>query len=452
VNNMSEKLSIREKIGFSLGDMAGNFVYQSVVLLLAFYYTDVYGLDAATVTSIFLFVRIFDAITDPLMGALVDRTQTKWGKYRPYILWLAIPYAVASVLVFTVPNFGELGNTIYAYATYAILMMLFTAINIPYFSLGSVITCDPEERVSLNSYRFVAATAGGLIITACVIPLAGILGGEDKATGYSQAMMVMAFISVILFFICFASTKERVKPQNQGRKNIKGDIAQVLANGQWRLLAIAILILVTAQTIKGTMAAFYINYYVDDAATLLALFLSVWMVGGMLGSAFAKPLTSIFCKKKLWVSICVISALLSALTFLIGSSNLVMIMIMQFFVGFFNQMMAPLIFSTMADVTDYGELKNNNRLDGLISSLTIFSLKIGLAIGGAVATYMLAVYGYQSGGVAQEKSTIEGVLTIFTILPAIGFVLTAIVISSMKLSSEVVKENAEKLQLLRTST
>lgn len=448
---MTNKLSKKEKIGFSLGDMAGNFVYQSVVLLLAFYYTDVYGLDAATVTSIFLFVRIFDAITDPLMGALVDRTQTKWGKYRPYILWLAIPYAVASVLVFTVPNFGELGNTIYAYATYAILMMLFTAINIPYFSLGSVITSDPEERVSLNSYRFVAATAGGLIITACVIPLAGILGGEDKATGYSQAMMVMASISVILFFICFASTKERVKPQNQGRKNIKGDIIQVLGNDQWRLLAIAILILVTAQTIKGTMAAFYINYYVEDATTLLAIFLSVWMIGGMLGSALAKPLTNRFCKKKLWVAVCAISAVLSALTFLIGPTNLYMIMVMQFFVGLFNQMMAPLIFSTMADVTDYGELKNNNRLDGLISSLTIFSLKIGLAIGGAIATYMLSVYGYQSGGVAQDKSSIEGILTIFTILPAIGFVITAVVISSMKLGSTVVKENSEKLQLLRTS-
>jgi GPH family glycoside/pentoside/hexuronide:cation symporter len=449
---MNEKLSVREKIGFSLGDMAGNFVYQSVVLLLAFYYTDVYGLDAVTVTSIFLFVRIFDAITDPLMGALVDRTETKWGKYRPYILWLAIPYAIASVLVFTVPDLSEQGKVIYAYATYALLMVLFTAINIPYFSLGSVITSDPEERVSLNSYRFVAATAGGLIITACVLPLAGILGGEDKATGYSQAMMVMAILSVILFFICFATTKERVKPQNKGRTNIKGDIAQVLTNDQWRLLAIAILVLVTAQTIKGTMAAFYINYYAEDAATLLAIFLSIWMIGGMLGSALAKPLTERFCKKNLWVTVCIISAALSALTFLIGPTNLYMIMVMQFFIGLFNQMMAPLIFSTMADVTDYGELKNNNRLDGLISSLTIFSLKIGLAIGGAIATYMLAVYGYKSGGVAQDKETIEGILTIFTILPAIGFVITAVVISSMKLSSKVVKENSIKLLSLRTST
>jgi GPH family glycoside/pentoside/hexuronide:cation symporter len=449
---MNEKLRITEKVGFSLGDMAGNFVYQSVVLLLAFYYTDVYGLDAATVTSIFLFVRIFDAITDPLMGALVDRTESRWGKFRPYLLFLAIPYAIASILVFTVPDLSEQGKTIYAYATYAILMVLFTATNIPYFSLGNVITSDPGERVSLNSYRFVAATAGGLIITALVIPLAGWLGGEDQAKGYSQAMMVMAILSVILFFICFATTKERVKPQNKGRKNIAGDIAQVLANDQWRLLAIAILVLVTAQTIKGTMAAFYISYYAEEAATLLSIFLSVWMLGGMLGSALAKPLTNRFCKKNLWVTVCAISAALSALTYFIGPTNLIMIMLMQFFVGFFNQMMAPLIFSSMADVTDYGELKNDNRLDGLISSLTIFSLKIGLAIGGAVATYLLAVYGYQSGGVTQDDNVIHGILTIFTLLPAVGFVITAGIIASMKLSSVVVQENSDKLQSLRTKT
>lgn len=446
---MTYKLSKREKIGFSLGDMAGNFVYTSVVLLLSYYYTDVYGLDAATVTSIFLFVRIFDAVTDPLMGALVDRTETKWGKYRPYLLWLAIPYAIASVLVFTVPDMGMQGKTIYAYATYALLMLLFTATNIPYFSLGSVLTSDPAERVSLNAYRFVAATAGGLIVTACVIPLADYLGGGDKATGYNQAMMIMAFLSVVLFFICFATTTERVKPQNIGRKNIKADVKQVLANDQWRLLAVVILILVTAQTVKGTMSAYYINYYAEDAATLLAIFLSVWMVGGIIGSALAKPLTDRFCKRSLWASVCLISAGLSATTYFIGSSHIYMIMVMQFFVGLFNQMMAPLIFSTMADVTDYGELKNKNRLDGLISSLTIFSLKIGLAIGGTIATYMLTVYGYESGGVAQDEATIEGILSTFTLIPAIGFVVTAAVIYSMKLSNAVVIENSEKLQILR---
>ncbi|REL36034.1 MFS transporter [Thalassotalea euphylliae] len=443
------KLSVGEKVGFSLGDMAGNFVYQSVVLLLAFYYTDVYGLDAATVTAIFLFVRIFDAITDPVMGIIVDRNQSRWGKYRPFLLFLCIPYALASVLVFTVPDLSLDGKTLYAYVTYAVLMMLFTATNIPYFALGSVMTSCPNERVSLNSYRFVAATGGGLIVTAGVIPLADYLGAGDKALGYQQAMMVMAVLSVVLFVICVGSTKERVKPVNNGSRNFKTDIKRVFSNDQWRLLGLAVFVMVTAQTVKATTGVYYLTYYAENAAAMVSLFLSLWMIGGMLGSALANKLTQLMCKKQAWVFLCLLSALLSTGTYFIPANQLVVIMVVQFFVGFFNQMMAPLIFSTMAEVTDYGELEQNRRLDGLISSFTLFALKVGLAIGGALATYLLAIHGYQSGGVDQSGETVDGILLTFTIVPAIGFVLTAFVLHRMKLTAEVVKDNAERLQLMR---
>lgn len=443
------RLSINEKVGFSLGDMAGNFVYQSVVLLLAFYYTDVYGLDAATVTAIFLFVRIFDALTDPIMGIIVDRNESRWGKYRPFLLFLCVPYAVSSVLVFTVPDLSIEGKTIYAYVTYAVLMMLFTATNIPYFALGSVMTSSPKERVSLNSYRFVAATGGGLIITAGVIPLADYLGAGDKAVGYQQAMAVMAVLSVILFIICVYSTKERVKSINTGKMNYKQDIKQVFANDQWRLLGLAVFIMVTAQTVKATTGVYYLTYFADNAATMVSLFLSLWMIGGMLGSALANKLTTLMCKKNAWVMLCLVSAGLSSFTYFIPSDQLYFILVMQFFVGFCNQMIAPLIFSTMAEVTDYGELQNKRRLDGLISSFTLFSLKVGLAVGGAMATYLLAVYGYQSGGVAQSEETVQGILNIFTLVPALGFVITAAILHKMKLTSAVVKENAERLKTLR---
>lgn len=443
------KLSIREKIGFSLGDMAGNFVYQSVVLILAFYYTDIFGLEASTVTGIFLFVRIFDSITDPLMGILVDRTQTRWGKYRPYLLFLCIPYAIMSVLVFTVPDFDVAEKTIYAYITYSLLMLLFTATNIPYFALGNVLTSNPEERVSLNSYRFAAATTGGLIVTSLFVPLAEYLGGEDKAMGYQQAMIVMAALSVVLFIICFSSTKERVVSTNDGKKNFITDFKQVLKNDQWRLLGLAVVLLVFSQIIKGTISLYYLNYYVDDAKTFASLFLSLWMIGGILGSALTKFLTNYMCKKDAWVLLCLVSAVISFGTYFIAPNLIVFIFVVQFFVGFFNQMMAPLIFSTMADVVDYGELINKRRLDGLISSLTIFSLKIGLALGGAGATYFLVFYNYESGGVQQNQETVDGILNLFTIVPAVGFVLTAFVIHKMKLSSKVVNENAKMLEILR---
>ena len=448
---MNVNLSVKEKVGFSLGDMAGNFVYQSVVLLLAFYYTDVYALDAATVTAIFLFVRIFDALTDPLMGIIVDRNNSRWGKYRPFLLFLCVPYAAASVMVFTVPDLSMDGKTLYAYVTYAVLMVLFTATNIPYFALGSVMTANPKERVSLNSYRFVAATGGGLIITAGVVPLADYLGGGDKAVGYQQAMMVMAALSVVLFIVCVLSTTERVKPVNSGTSNFKQDIAQVFKNDQWRLLGLAVLVMVTAQTVKNTMGIYYLTYYADNAATMVSLFLSLWMIGGMLGSSLANKLTTLICKRNAWVMLCLISAFLSAFTYFIPSNQLTVILITQFLVGFFNQMMAPLIFSTMAEVTDYGELNNKRRLDGLISSFTLFSLKVGLAIGGAMATYLLSVYGYQSGGVDQSQDTVDGILIIFTLIPAVGFVVTAAILHRMALTSEVVKENAKRLQVLRAN-
>ncbi|MCG8557923.1 MAG: MFS transporter [Proteobacteria bacterium] len=446
---MNAKLSIREKVGFSLGDTAGNFVYQSVVLLLAYYYTDVYGLEAATVTAIFLFVRIFDAITDPLMGAIVDRTNSRWGKYRPFLLFLCVPYAVMSVVVFTVPDLDMEGKILYAYATYAGLMVLFTATNIPYFALGSVMTADPKERVSMNSYRFVAATGGGLVVTALLIPLADFLGKGDKALGYRLAMTVMAVLSVMLFLVCFGSTRERVKPANVGLRDIQSDLMQVFRNDQWVLLGLAVFVMVTAQTVKGTTGVYYLTYYADDAASLVPLFLSLWMIGGMLGSAFANRLTLLICKKRAWVMLCLISAVLSAATYLIAPSWIAVIMGMQFFVGFFNQMMAPLIFSTMAEVTDYGELKNKRRLDGLISSFTLFSLKVGLALGGGLATHLLAGYGYLSGGVDQSAETVSGILVVFTLVPAVGFVATAVILQRMKLSSDVVEENAARLRALR---
>lgn len=207
---------------------------------------------------------------------------------------------------------------LYAYIIYAMLIVLFTATNIPYFALGSVMTADPKERVSLNSYRFVAATCGGLVVTALLMPLADFLGDGDKATGYRLAMMVMAALSIVLFVICFFSTKERVKPVNTGFKDFKSDLKQVFKNDQWRLLGLAVFIMVTAQTVKATSGVYYLTYYAENAAAKVSLFLSLWMIGGMLGSALANKLTTIMCKKRAWVLLCFISAILSAATYLVA--------------------------------------------------------------------------------------------------------------------------------------
>ena len=443
---LRQKATVWEKAGFSLGDMAGNFVYQSVVLLLAFFYTDIAGLRPEVVTLIFLAVRVFDAVTDPVMGAIVDRTQTRWGKYRPYLLWLCVPYAISSVLVFTVPDLSEPGKEVYALISYAVLMMLFTATNIPYFSLGSVITADPQERVSFNSYRFVAATGGGLLVTALLVPLADYFGGDDKAMGYQTAMLMMAGLSIVLFLACFWSTTERIQIQAEKKLSLKEQLSSVIANDQWRWLGAIVLVLVTAQTIKATAAAYYIHHYVEDAKSYLSVFLSVWMIGGMLGSAVSAPLARRFCKRRLWETLCFVSAGLSLATYSISPNLLWAIVGMNFVVGFANQMMAPLIFSTMADVVDYGELTLGRRQDGLVSSFTIFSLKVGLAVGGSMVTYLLAIAGYESGGIVQSNDVAHRILVVFTLVPAVGFVAAGFLVRQLSLTSAVVKANADALQ------
>ena len=203
-------VSVKEKIAYGLGDTASNIVFQSVMLFLSFFYTDIFGISPAIVGTLFLVVRIFDAVTDPLMGAMTDRTQTKYGKFRPYLLWLALPFGVISVLAFTTPDFSEQGKVIYAFVTYALLMIAYTAINIPYSALGGVITGDPKERVSVQSYRFVFGMLGGLIVTACTLPLVDWFGAGDKAKGYQLTIAAMSAVGVLMFLVCFACTEARL--------------------------------------------------------------------------------------------------------------------------------------------------------------------------------------------------------------------------------------------------
>ncbi|WP_252177671.1 MFS transporter [Endozoicomonas sp. 4G] len=449
-NVSSDRLTMTEKIGYSLGDMAGNFVYASVTILLGFFYTNIYGLDAATVASIFLVVRIFDAVNDPLVGYFVDRTKSRWGQCRPWILFACIPYAISSVLVFTVPDFGETAKVIYAYATYAVLMTLFTATNIPYGALTSKMTADPSERESLNSMRFMFATGGGLIITSCALPLAEWFS-DDPAIGYKYAMAVMAVISVVMFFITFFTTKERVVVEADRAEsiNIKESLGLLWKNKEFVLLAITTFVMVSSQIAKGTVQMFYINDYVIGGAKYVTYFLSAWMVGGMIGANLSSKLLTFMCKKKAWIMLQIVSAVLSMAAIIIGNTSIYLIIGLSFLVGFSNQMIAPIWFTYCSDTQDYSELQFGKRQDGLAISFVLFALKMGLSVGGAVAMWALSLYGYESGGVKQSQEAIEGILYTFSIVPAIGFILTAVLIARFKLNSKTIGENAEKIKQIR---
>lgn len=258
------KLSLKEKIGYSLGDTASHFVWDMVGFWILIFYTDTFGISAAAAGTIMLIARFWDMISDPIMGIIADRTQTRWGKFRPYILWMAIPYSVLAVLTFTTPDFGETGKVIYAGVTYFLLMTVFTAINLPYSSLGAVMTGDSVERISLNSYRFIFAFIGQLIVSGTALTLALYFGNGDKASGFQYTLLLFATISMILFFITFATTKERIQPSKEQKESLKEDFKNLLKNKPWIILFFVGIISFIMFAVQNLSVAYYFKYYIGN--------------------------------------------------------------------------------------------------------------------------------------------------------------------------------------------
>jgi len=437
-------LTIKEKIAYGLGDTASNIIFQTVMMFLLIYYTDVVGLSPALVGTLFLVVRIFDAITDPLMGAMADRTKTKWGQFRPYLLWLAIPFGLISVLAFSTFDLSENGKIIYAFATYSLLMIAYTAINIPYSALGGVLTADPKERVSVQSYRFVFGMLGGLIVAAGTMPLVEWLGAGDKALGYQYTMIAMSTLGVILFLLCFVGTQERVSPPKDQTSTFKENFAHLWQNDQWRILCIAGLFLLSGQVLRATLAVYYVKYYLGQADQI-TLFMTLGMIGSILGAALSQTLAKIVCKIKAYIALQSIAAFICILSYFVGKDQIIMAFTLFFLWNFFLQMATPLLWAKMADTIDYGHWKTGIRITGIIYSAVVFFIKLGVAVGGALAGWLLAYYGYQAD-VEQTDITQQGILLSFTIFPALGSILVAWVMRWYTLDDKKVAEIHQALQ------
>ncbi len=436
-------LSIKEKIAYGLGDTASNIIFQTVMMFLLIYYTDVVGLSPGVVGTLFLVVRIFDAVTDPVMGGLADRTHTKWGQFRPYLLWLALPFGIISVLAFTKFDLSDHGKVVYAFVSYSLLMVVYTAINIPYSALGGVLTANPKERVSVQSYRFVFGMLGGLIVASSTMPLVNWLGNGDKALGYQNAMLVMSILGVILFLLCFAGTKERVQPPKQ-KSTFKNDLKALWQNDQWRILCIAGLLLLSGQVLRGTLAVYYVKYYLNKPE-LITAFMTLGMIGSILGCAISQSLAKRFCKIRAYISLQTISALICVISYFVGAEQIILAFTLFFLWSFFLQMATPLLWAKMADTIDYGHWKTGVRITGMIYSAVVFFIKLGVAIGGALAGWLLAYYGYQAEMI-QSEATLHGMLLSFTVFPAIGSFLVAFVMRWYKLDNEKVEHIHQALQ------
>ncbi|WDD97516.1 glycoside-pentoside-hexuronide (GPH):cation symporter [Thalassomonas actiniarum] len=437
-------ISIREKIAYGLGDTASNIIFQTVMMFLLLFYTDVMGLSPATVGTMFLVVRIFDAVTDPLMGNIADRTKSRWGQFRPYLLWLAFPFAIISILAFTTPDLSADNKLLYAFVTYTLLMVAYTAINIPYCALGGVLTADAKERVTVQSYRFVFGMLGGVIVAGATMPMVQWFGQGDTAKGYQLTMVTMSTLGLVMFLLCFVGTKERISLPEHQETSFKESMRSLWQNDQWRILCVAALFLLTGQVLRFTLAVYYVKYFLGRE-DLITYFLTLGVIGSMVGCAVAQPLAKRVCKIKAYIWLQTISACICVLSFFIESDQLVLAFVAFIAWKFFLDMATPLLWAKMADTIDYGHQKTGLRVTGMVYSGVVFFIKMGVALGGAAAGWLLAFYDYQAD-VAQTEATKQGILLSFTLLPAIGSFIVAWVMRKYTLNDEKIEHIQSELR------
>ena len=426
-------ISVKEKIAYGLGDTASNIIFQTVMMFLMLYYTDVVGLSPAVVGTMFLVVRLFDAITDPVMCNLADKTQSRFGHFRPYLLWLALPFALISILAFTTPELEGTDKIIYAFTTYTLLMVAYTAINIPYCALGGVLTNDVKERVSVQSYRFVFGMLGGVIVAGCTMPMVEYFGQGDNAKGYQYTMTAMSLLGLVLFLLCFFGTKERVEQPPEQNLSLFKSLKTLIKNDQWRVLCAAALFLLTGQVLRLTLGVYYVKYYLGQE-DLITSFMTLGVVASMVGCACAQPLAKRFCKIKAYISLQLIAAGICIASYFISPDNITLAFAAFILWKFFLDMATPLLWAKMADTIDYGHHKTGVRITGLVYSGVIFFIKMGVALGGAIAGWLLSFYNYQAQTM-QSLDTQQGILLSFTIIPAFGSLFVAFIMRKYTLNN-----------------
>ncbi|GKW08544.1 glycoside-pentoside-hexuronide (GPH):cation symporter [Pectobacterium carotovorum] len=433
-------LSVKEKIGYGMGDAGCNMIGGAIMLFLSYFYTDIYGLSPALVGTLLLSIRVIDAVTDPIMGAIADRTQSRWGRFRPYLLWVCVPYVLFSVLMFTTPDWSYNGKVIYAFVTYFLMSLTYTAINIPYCSLGGVITADPHERVSCQSYRFIMVGIATLILSSTLLPMAEWFGGEDKARGYQMSMGVMAIIALFMFLFCFATVQERIKPAIPTNDALKADLRDVWKNDQWPRILLLTLCNVCPGFIRMAATMYYVTWVMGKSASFASLFISLGVVGMMFGSALAKPLTDRFCKLKVFFWVNIALAIFSSTFYFFNPHLTSFILVMYFLLNVLHQIPSPLHWSLMADVDDYGEWKTGKRITGISFSGNLFFLKVGLAIAGAMVGFLLSYYGYDANAPQQNAEAMNGIIMLFTLIPGVGYLITAGVVRLLKVDRELMQQ------------
>lgn len=424
MSSQSEKLSVVEKVGYGLGDTAANLIFQTMVMFQLAFYTDTFGITAVAAGTLLVVVRVFDAIFDPIMGAIADRTSTRWGKFRPWVLWTAVPFGVMGFLTFVTPDLSAGGRLAYAYVTYILLMAVYSANNLPYSALSGVITGDLGERTSLSSYRFVCAMTAQMIIQGLALPMVYYFGQGDSAKGYQYTMGVFSTLAVVLFFITFATTRERIQPAPDQTASTKQHFADLGKNGPWLAMFVLTFILFITLSMRGSVVLYYFKYYVGRES-LFSAFNVLGTTATIIGIFFSKGLAMRFGKRNVFIWGLAGTALFTLAFFPLPPGAVTWMFAAEILRQFVYGFTIPLLWAMMADVADYSEWKNRRRATAIVFSAIVFALKAGLGFGGAITGYVLSYYGYLPN-VDQSARALEGIRYTMSVFPAITFAACAI--------------------------
>ncbi|HLP02480.1 MAG TPA: MFS transporter [Opitutaceae bacterium] len=447
------RLTFAEKLAYGLGDTASNFFFQAFNIFLAYYYTDVVGLkDTKAVGTLMGTLPIVVAMLNPLIGILADRTQTRWGKFRPWLLWGAFPYGVLGYVMFMNPDFSPDGKLVFAYATYALMLVAYAAINTPYSALMGVMSSSSDDRTSLSTYRFACAFTGALLIGWLVPWLKDFLAGVSgsPAAGFRNTMAIFAVISVAMFLYTFWKTRERVAPPADQDLSLGRDLRDLFRNAPWLVLFFAAFLTLANTGLRSGSGIYYFKYVVGNEAGL-GTFNLVGFLAFIAGSLSTKLFTKFVSRRKLMIALTLLNALGMAACYVANPHNMPVLYALNIFASFVAGPTPAIVWSMYADTADYGAWKFGRRTTGLVFSATVFVQKVGLAIGSAMIGWLLAHYGYVANA-AQTPQAIHGITLLFSLLPGGFAFLSGLAILFYPLEEKQVKQIEQDLATRQPTT
>jgi len=442
----TQKLSILEKTGFGAGDMALNVVISSMMLIITFFYTDVYGLKTTDLALLFVLVKIVGACSDLVVGQMTDTFLTRWGRYRPYLLLLAVPYGLSVFAVFSTPHWNYDAKLVWAYSTYILMTLMTSGVGVPYISLISGLTSDPQERLSANGYRLFLAKVGAFMVTIVVPILAQRWGNGNQAAGYQAAMALMALLGVVLFLFAFFATTERVV-YNTKRQPLLEQIAVLARNDQWLILCGVCVTGTIGYVIRGSVAIYYAKYYLHGDTETVSAFLSTGVAAAIIAMVVSTWVTKFYCKVKLFRYTQLMVAVLSVLIYvLVKPGDTALAFLLYFLLSLVVDLHAPVFWSAIAETIDYGQVKTGKRVSGFAFGGISVAQKAGMGLAGGMVGLLLNYFHYQPNQ-EQGALALHGIALMLSVIPGFFHFLMGALMFKYRISDEYYSTVKEELRV-----